>query len=1173
MSKLPKIIDNKRKTLLDSLVEVSKNYDEISIATGYWDLEATKLLLPHLKNYKKIRLLIGREPLIPRYHIDAVEPDFPDADIFEDLQRLKINSDLLPVVKDLKKMKDEKILEVKVYKSNFLHAKCYIFGNFETEHAVGVIGSSNFTKNGLTTNHELNTGEDDQRVVQFNPKNKDQEHGHLSWFEEVWTDEGCEEWTGKFIELLDTSIHGEYLFSPYEMYIHSLYRIYKDEISENINVHEDSEAVLYGFQLRNASLLLKKLSRTGVAMLADSVGLGKTITAGAVIRKYIENPLLKRARIEVLVPASLTSQWSKELEEYHKIVASLDNVCITSVHNKNELNKRKDIDKHKPVDLFVIDEAHNLRNQNSQRYNDVIEWIKNNDQCHVLLMTATPINNQLSDFASQINFASGGNEDLFYVPLPKMGGRQQVIKEHYDAIMDLDKEIIREVNKGKKLDTVKISQVMRPILQHFMVRSTRSGIEKEFGGIPDKDGNLLKFPKAKALEESYKFIDELNLFDDVGAVDIPIKEMLSKDIESIIENKQLSKHPLDMINDFSDVENFDFTPIHKAFLLTTFLGLPIYRPSLYQHRFYNAKTIDNVNEILKKIKNKKEKFDIKHQMTMHNMMRILYLKRAESSVYALKKTLEYYNERLLTFENFLKEEGKIVRISNLKGYAEMLENTGSSNSENKNVEEITIDADPDLYDIEQLLKDIEKDKRIIKVLVTVLDKLVQTDDKLDHFVKILNKYNKEGKKVLVFSYYSDTITFLEDMLPSKCKFINNDSAGFTSGSTNNDPEKLAKLFSPKSKKYELKPGEHELQYLFSTDVLSEGQNLQDCAVLVNYDLHWNPVRMIQRNGRINRLGSMHSKVYIHNLCPADEIELYLKLEKRLKRKIEVIKASVGTDQSILGEHDNPIEFNDQDDLELSLKIYDSKTDLDNLIEEYEEKTDILATEDVFVADLRRFDNTASEEEKKRVYYRIPYGKWGVMPKENINSDTPEVLTNTFIKIKEGDSEQELPLFLALPKNGNTIKFIDRLEALNMLKSEINTKNSKIDFANIKKEKISDMLDENILQIARQSIVKPQNKLKPSHETVLDKLHKMKLPNHLVEKAIKEHRNRHDRNYLLLRLTRLHGDIKEGKPLNDETLTQLINKAEKIDHILNKKSENKVEIDKDPLIYSYHAKPE
>lgn len=211
MTTLPKIIDNRRKKLVDCLIEASKDHDELSIATGYWDLKGTKLLLPYIKSYKKIRILIGRELLIPRHQLKEIEADYPDRDIFEDLQHLKPDSELRPTIVEIKNLIESGVLEVKVFKKTFLHAKCYIFGGFNSKSAVGVIGSSNFTENGLTSNFELNAGESDHRIVQFHPTHQDHENGHLSWFEEAWNDDSCVEWTGQFEELIDTSIHGEKL--------------------------------------------------------------------------------------------------------------------------------------------------------------------------------------------------------------------------------------------------------------------------------------------------------------------------------------------------------------------------------------------------------------------------------------------------------------------------------------------------------------------------------------------------------------------------------------------------------------------------------------------------------------------------------------------------------------------------------------------------------------------------------------------------------------------------------------------------------------------------------------------------------------------------------------------------------------------------------------------------
>ena len=183
------------------------------------------------------------------------------------------------------------------------------------------------------------------------------------------------------------------------------------------------------------------------------------------------------------------------------------------------------------------------------------------------------------------------------------------------------------------------------------------------------------------------------------------------------------------------------------------------------------------------------------------------------------------------------------------------------------------------------------------------------DGKLNAFVDAIVKRldeNKYGKKLLVFSFFSDTIDYLRERLPEVLEDrIPNFSrrAEFVSGNST-AVEDVSKRFSPNSKKAHVNK-QDELDFLFATDVLSEGQNLQDAGFLVNYDLHWNPVRMIQRNGRINRLGSTYDNILIANVKPHADLEFYLKLVRRLEHKIATINNTVGNDQSILGEKENP----------------------------------------------------------------------------------------------------------------------------------------------------------------------------------------------------------------------------------------------------------------------------
>lgn len=1171
-NKIPKILDNNRKILLDSLIEASKDYDEISIATGYWDLEATAIFLPYLEKYKKIRLIIGQEPTIARYNLEEVEPDFPDKDIFEDLQRLKPDCNLKNTVKQLKELVDKNVLEVKIFKTNFLHAKCYIFGNFDSNGAVGFIGSSNFTKNGLTKNRELNACEDDQRVVQFEPKNKDQEHGHLSWFEEIWNDEGCVDWTGQFIELIDTSVHGDKLFTPYEMYIHTLYQIYKDDLFLNVDLDKDSESVLHAFQNRNARLLIQKLEKSGVAMLADSVGLGKTITAGAVINHYLNKS--RKIRIEVIVPGSLVDQWPTELGKHFGI----NNLVITSFHNQDAIERRKSLDKYGEVDLFVIDEAHNLRKESGSRYEQMMNWIQDNSNAHVLLLTATPINNSLVDFAAQINIASGGSENLFKVQIPEMDSVKAETKDYYDAIVDLSSSIKKDLKAGKEINKRKIRTIMRPILEHFMVRSTRRGIEKEFNGIPDKDGNFIKFPEAKTDLLKYRFIDEDNvLINDEYDVDLPIEEMLEKDPEKIIDFRQLTGHPLDMLEEFED-KGLDYSgsALSNIFLLSLYLGLPIYRSTLYKHEFY-GKDIEDVNMILKAKNNRELTFTVKQQMVIHNMMRTIFLKRTESSIYSLKKSFENYEKRIEKFLEILDNENLIMRISNIEKYLELTEREGDlTQKEKAELEDLKEEANENVYNLKALREDIEKDKKIIKVMKQALDRLIKKDDKVECFKEFLDAQYKNNKKVLVFSYFSDTVNYLSEKLPKICKYLNSDNSAFVSSGNKSKAQEYAKRFSPVSKEYtnQINSENTEIQFLFSTDVLSEGQNLQDASIILNYDLHWNPVRMIQRNGRINRLGSKHKEVFIYNMTPAQEIEEYLKLKKRLEFKIEVIKASIGSDQSILGEEIQDIEFigSDRDDADLAKKVYSE--DQSGVIEEIEEEVDIFS-DDNFLADLRKFENDESLERsyKNKIYNNIPKGKWGVIANTKNSEEIPEnhnVLVFSKINLEQGKNVQTMPLFISLDKNGESIRFVEQLRALKILSCSKEDYASSNDISHFDCSLVENSVNANILQIAEKMVADVERVVYKYQEKFLtwldEKGYSQDQKN--IRKAIEKGKNRFLRNNLKKLILRANREINSNKIPENRLLNSIFEVAQKI---LNSLVEEEIIIKDNYIIENYYAK--
>ena len=208
---------------------------------------------------------------------------------------------------------------------------------------------------------------------------------------------------GRFKEILEESPVGDLTYSPYEMYIkNTLGDLRRWRFLEGESLPQKLENILYDFQNRNAKLLIKKLEKYGLAMLADSVGLGKTITAGAVLKYYQEEKGCKR--IYVIAPAGLGQQWKTDLARF----VDLHNVEVLSMENLNEVDKASAIDRYAEVDLFIVDEAHNLRSDKGKRHQKFLEWFANNPKSKVLLLTATPINNKLVDLSNQIQLAAKG---------------------------------------------------------------------------------------------------------------------------------------------------------------------------------------------------------------------------------------------------------------------------------------------------------------------------------------------------------------------------------------------------------------------------------------------------------------------------------------------------------------------------------------------------------------------------------------------------------------------------------------------------------------------------------------------------------------------------------------------------------------------------------------------
>jgi len=1025
---IPKIVDNNRRVLVDLIKQVAPQYDELSIATGYWDLSGTKLIIGELKNFKKIRLLIGREPLIPRHNACRPEPDYPDADLYFDLERMIPDPALKQVVIEIKDLIKKGVLEVKVYRKSFLHAKCYIFGGYSSRETIGVIGSSNFTQNGLIHNAELNAVESDHRIVTFQPQTKEQEVGHLFWFDQLWNDPDTETWQGKFVELLEESPVGDVLFSSYETYIRTLYELYKEELEEiEVGTNQNSQYELLAFQKRNVQHLLRKLDKYGVTMLSDSVGLGKTITAIEVIRRYTESDV-GRKRVVIVCPKSLKPQWEREL-----LKSGIPNLKPVVLQNLQAIDDEKRLDDIASVALFVIDESHNLRKTTGTRYEALLEWVKKNKKAHVLLLTATPINNELQDITNQILLGTRGFGDSIKVTTVDPHTGLSGTKDFVRAVEDLQKKIKKQINQGQDVDYEEIKRVMGPIIRSIVVRRTRHGIEKEYGHLII-DGQERRFPKAMPEKQPYTLPGDLIekvLSVKSNLIDLPF--VYSKNPEEIADKCTILKHPLDQLdlvgNNLSKEELKTKSPIYFVFQLILMLGFIPYRWRIYRTEYY-GKTAEEIADL--RLTGDKSR-ELQQQRGIYGIFRTIFLKRMESSVRAISISLNTYRKKLELFEKGLMRN-KIVGMDDIEALRTALE----SEDEDSLLE--AMDKDPDAqplvldevddrkYNLEAFKKDIKREFELIDVIQKQLQFFEHNDTKLTALIELLKKIDKEkpaGDKVLVFSYFADTINYLEEKINGKV--ISEKDAAFVSTKNRQDADDYASRFSPKSKIYSLKDGETELKYLFSTDVLSEGQNLQDCGIIINYDLHWNPVRMIQRNGRVNRLGSTYKRVFVYNMNPLQQLDLYLRLVTRLQGKISMINNTIGNDQSVLGEAANPIEY-----IENITDLYsDEAQKRVKALEDLEKAGDFLLVEDDFILDLKKFDRDEKNSPGyKQKVYNIPKGKWALLPEGYRGANDIEVmaLSNLF-----SDDTKLIPEFIKMSIRGSNRSAVTTLEALQRLR--------------------------------------------------------------------------------------------------------------------------------------------
>lgn len=998
-----KILDNsipkyQLKTVIAEFLK-SEQFTEVAIASGYWDLPGMVDIFDELsyflaKEGVKFRLLLGEEPSVKAYQVknpEPVDPHFPQRYLKKDLEELELKPefqkvcDLLQKYLPKEKNGDAK-LQIKVYKESFLHAKCYIFGS-EQENSIGIIGSSNFTHQGLSGNLELNAVEDNNATVNYRRLSADQHPSHRSWFEDLWSK--SEDWNLKFnTEIIGLSKFGNLSYSPYEIYIRILYELYGDdiEIEEKMKLEETFERknTLTVFQQESVRKALNRLNdkKIGMCLVGDSVGLGKSYIARDIIERigYYE-----RKNVMIVCPASLRSDWQKHIDELNvnAMIYSITEFANDSSFEQIQIDlyKRKLNSKDEnAIHLLMIDESHNLKTQGSKSFQNLLQVITDRNFCielpKVLMLSATPVNNGVKDLANQILLAKGGNERFF---------------AHFgiENLLSLFGYTQREF---KKKDNEEVFGELYPILNKIMVKRTKHQVKKDF---PDAllNGKQIIFPEEKLVNELYELDNRVirkaisEILVELEKENEPLYDAFTVDLTAKEEDEEEIKGVMDFFSSFTPekkrrINQAEFESVFH------FIDRAIKNLKLTPYSYLSEKLT----------RTEQEEIQANARKNLTGVMKVTLFKSFDSSIFTFRKRIEKYETYLSNFEELFFTHKKVVKPEIIQKAITRVEDESDEDVLSLIFEEINSfkereqkkkEKDPayriqtpetsislDAFNTENLKKFIQQDKDIIVLIKKVLDS-IKSDTKIDK-LKLLLKELK-GQKILIFSYFATTVDYIRESLNENFLQeidLSKDKIAFLKSKNGKEKTGYVQRFSPIAQRQTIIDGKingkPELQILVSTDVLSEGQNLQDCGIIINYDLHWNPVKMIQRNGRINRLGSVFPEVKIHNFLPEGRLEVFLKLIKRLQDKIRIIGGSVGIDSSILGEQITDRQFGLMED------IYSGDSDRQKQAIESLERENDLAFDELFENDLREWIRKASDEEKEFIR-NMNLNKWCGIP--------------------------------------------------------------------------------------------------------------------------------------------------------------------------------------------------
>ena len=902
---------------------LAEGVDKIQIATGYWDIPGMTLVLNELKSFLEreetsFELLIGKDPYVytsmiknPKYK-DATYPyDFIRTDIHD----LEIKEEYEDVIKLLLKYGGSSKIQIRIYTKNlkeedeFLHSKCYIFSG--SSHSFGIVGSSNFTKKGLLGNAELNYLETDPARITARPTHGSNAKGHICWFEEKW--KLSKEWTQEFLEqiikkspiYIDIQKNTAQEFTPYEQYIKLLQLQFGDVVDKNLGQEIESylppKVHKLDYQIEAVKRCISIMHEHGGFMLADVVGLGKTIIGTLIIKRFLSLPENdgRERKVLIITPPAIQSGWKKTIAMFdkdsdEKIAPYIDFITTGRIANVTEEDDWEENDddsadsgefvgtlQDKNYGFIVIDESHKFRNSTTFMYRSLDELIikigsNTGVYPYIGLLSATPQNNRPNDLKNQIYLfernrndstlkkAESGNIEKFFAD----------VNREYDLLIN-NRSNITEEERKQRLEAV--SKKLRDcVLSDILERRTRTDVEKYYK--EDMESQGLVFPKIVG-PNTLKYImdDELaQLFSDTMTIIAPNQN------ERLLTNEWLKYSRYRAIEYFVDPAN---------------------------EQKHTGRGNRGVNDVARQ---------------MATIMQILLVKRLESSFTAFTQSL--FNLRRYT-ENMIRmwENNTIfvcpqINVNQELDYEAKTKKRGGKVSFNDCVEEIRVkiqkltnqgrnergqNAEYKRNDFkEEYYSQLKEDYNLISNLCDRWAKNSQ-DPKFDAFKEnikpeLFNPEKNTSGKLVIFSEAIDTVQALARAVKAK----GYKPLVITAANRDEMEKTIEENFDAN---YE---GQWKDEYnvIITTEVLAEGVNLHRANVILNYDTPWNSTRLMQRIGRVNRIGSKEPFVYVYNFMPSAEGDAQIELVRKAHTKLQSFHILFGEDSKIFSDEESVVHY-------------------------------------------------------------------------------------------------------------------------------------------------------------------------------------------------------------------------------------------------------------------------